>query len=120
MDDDYVHLHRDGRPPHVKLEDIPVWEQFIQEHPNSATGYAAKANILRDYGYYEDAIAGYEKALSLAPRDANYHYLVGMLYFICYFNRKALAHFEKALEICPSFYMAQFGVQNCRSELNRS
>ncbi len=61
-------------------EALMLAELLIGENPEKAEYYIARSNIERELGQNELAILDVEKALEIAPGNANYHTLLSILY----------------------------------------
>ncbi|MFO1013956.1 MAG: tetratricopeptide repeat protein [Caulobacteraceae bacterium] len=78
----------------------------IAINPNNATVYGSVANALYRAGRYADAIPYYEEEERLAPRSPNLaaRYLFrGLDYMMLRDLEKAVAAFERSIEMGPSF-----------------
>ncbi|MEF2232452.1 MAG: tetratricopeptide repeat protein [Pseudodesulfovibrio sp.] len=65
--------------------------------------------ILRGEGKWAEAVAVYEKALTIAPDDPVVHYNMGLAYWEGEERSRAIASFERALELDPQFYAGSVG-----------
>jgi tetratricopeptide (TPR) repeat protein len=68
---------------------------------------------------YDEAIANYQKAIQLQPRDAAAYNMIGMAYRFKYnkqpvpeFRQKEMAAFGKAIEIDPKNWVAMTNLAN--------
>ncbi len=78
------------------------YEKFIQEHPDHVAGRLAFGSFLSDTGEEEQAVAQWEKALQLDPKDpatwnnlANHYGHRGPI-------KKAFEYYAKAIELNPN------------------
>jgi len=65
--------------------------------------------ILRGEGKWSEAVAVYEKALTIAPDDPVVHYNMGLAYWEGEERSRAIASFERALELDPQFHAGSVG-----------
>lgn len=65
---------------------------------------------LRRQGKWQEAIANYERALTIATDDEGLHYNIGLAYFDGGKKREALRSFQKALDINPRFFQKSANV----------
>ena len=66
------------------------------------SGEAALADALSSERLFDPAIAAYEKAIELDPKEARYHYNLGILYTEGGEVAKAIAAYEKAIALNPT------------------
>jgi TolB-like protein/Tfp pilus assembly protein PilF len=87
-----------NRDPDRALESFAV---AARELPDSTEVGAARAELLRMRGRYEEALEGYRNALDLSPRDAN---LAEEAAITCWFLRRheeALEYANRAIALAP-------------------
>jgi tetratricopeptide (TPR) repeat protein len=71
-------------------------------------------------GFLREAAEDFEKAVELSPENADIHYNLGLLYTDMNSFEKALAAFEKALQLKPSDKSAKQQVEGLKARLNPS
>jgi len=75
--------------------------------PNDARLWAWIAGVDRRLGNWDEAVAGFEKAAQLDPRDANLFYdLGGITYRTMRRYAEAVRAFDQALRLAPDLYAA--------------
>jgi serine/threonine-protein kinase len=75
--------------------------------PNDAETWSYIGAVHRRLGNWKEAIATFEKAIRLDPRDANLFYNSGgMAYFIVHRYPEAVRAFDQALRLAPDLYVA--------------
>lgn len=87
------------------------YQEFVRKHPDHAKGHMAYASFLHDTGGEEEAIAVYEKARSLDPKDpaawnnlANIYAHIGPV-------EKSFPYYDEAIRLAPDepTYQHNFG-----------
>ena len=75
--------------------------------PNDAETWANVGAVQRRLGNWKEAIAMFEKAMRLNPRDANLFYNSGgMAYFVMHRYAEAVRSFDHALSLAPDLHVA--------------
>ena len=75
--------------------------------PNDAETWSNIGAVHRRLGNWKEAIATFEKAMRLNPRDANLFYNSGgMAYFIMHRYAEAVRAFDQALSLAPDLHVA--------------
>lgn len=82
-------------------EKIESLKALLKEHPESLTGWIQLGNYSMDAGLFKDAIAAYEKALSMDPNNTDVRVDLGTCYREIGNPRKAIEEYNKALKIKP-------------------
>jgi eukaryotic-like serine/threonine-protein kinase len=86
---------------------LAEYEIALQDLPNDVEIVARVGYTHRQLGNWDEAIAAYERAIALDPRDANLHYDLGgqsLLYIKRY--GEAVQAFDRALSLAPDFHGA--------------
>jgi len=71
----------------------------IEIKPDYARGYFNIANVYRQQGKTEEAIASYQKALEINPKYAEAHYQLAFIYYEKGEFKLAIEHCDKAGEL---------------------
>jgi tetratricopeptide (TPR) repeat protein len=74
----------------------------INSDPRNTTAIVQLANVYFDAERFTDAIAWYEKALALNPKDADVSTDLGVSYYYTNRTEEALKRFEASLKIDPN------------------
>jgi tetratricopeptide (TPR) repeat protein len=80
---------------------LSTFEMLKEVAPDSARYHELQAEILRQQGRTEPAVAEYKKAISAAPGTAELYYALGSLYWEKGRLDEARAQFEQALQLNP-------------------
>jgi tetratricopeptide (TPR) repeat protein len=93
--------------PDLSHTEKPVQEQIaaryaaLQSKPNDADAYGEVGNLLLAAEYYDAAEPFYLHAEAVAPQDARWPYYLGHVYMNRSVPDKAIASFERALQLRP-------------------
>merc|ERR1712129_83184 len=75
------------------------FEKASQGEPQNGMAYFHKACVLMALERYDEALVDLEKVLQLAPKEACVHFQMGEAYQKQRQDRKALLHFNKAMDL---------------------
>ena len=84
--------------------------------PASAEAHVNLANVLKDQGNLELALAHYEQALALQPRSGEIHYSIGVVLHLQGELDRAVKHYESAIAFRPNFAEAQLNLGTIHSD----
>lgn len=105
IDDEFAAAYERRAFAYVKLGQAQAalrdFEQAIRFNPKLADSHAARGDLLRKLGRLEDALESYEASLKLAPKALTYNNR-GLVYFLQKQDQRALADFNKAMELDPT------------------
>jgi tetratricopeptide (TPR) repeat protein len=76
-------------------------------------------NVYDELGRYEEAIAEYQRAIELDPKDAYPHNGLGNVYYELGRYDEALAEYERAIELDPKYAYPHNGLGSVYYELGR-
>ena len=77
---------------------LKIWSRIVEARPNDALTHAQVADLYRQAGLEDAAIERYEKAVELAPGEAQYREYLGEYFHILKQSDKALATWEAIAE----------------------
>ena len=86
---------------------LDAFDRAVQLDPNSARGYAQKANQLVMVGRPREAPALVLRAIALSPRDpynGMFYWVIGRAYFVMQNYRDAIVWLRKAVEVRPNVW----------------
>jgi len=95
------------------LQEAEIW---VKRHPNDARGYNNLGIVYLARRRSEDAIASYQRAISLAPNLATVHYNLGHAYHKQRKLNPAIAAYQQALTIDTTLAIAHNNVAVCYIE----
>jgi tetratricopeptide (TPR) repeat protein len=81
-------------------------------HYNYADVHNNLGNVFLRQGRMDEAVAQFQKALAINPKDANTHYNLGNAFRQQGGVNEAIAHFQMALAIKPQFAEAHYNLGN--------
>ena len=92
----------------------------ISQHPTQAWPYERLGELLRAEGRYQEALAAFDKALDYGTDNPEaMHYNAGLLEGVLERWPEAIARFERAVALNPSFTMAYVHLARCLAEAGR-
>ncbi|CAJ1439435.1 unnamed protein product, partial [Effrenium voratum] len=80
-------------------EALEKFDQAAQAEPQNGMAYFQKACVLFSLERYEEALADLKKVRCLAPKEASVHFQLGKVYMKLQKDRKALFHFNIAMDL---------------------
>ncbi|HHH42017.1 MAG TPA: tetratricopeptide repeat protein [Chloroflexi bacterium] len=86
----------------------------------SAQELLERGVALLDQGQYEEALAELEKALELAPEDANVHANLGTAYANLGRTEEAIAEWQEAIRLNPDHYLAHYNLGVVYNDLGQT
>ena len=90
----------------VWRDGITLWSDAVRKSPLLARAHHNLAFSYREAGQTGTAIAEYQKAIELDPKNKDTHYNLGTIVSKLNQNELAIHEFKKVLEIDPGFYQA--------------
>ncbi len=87
---------------------IQMLEKEAERNPGSADAWIALANSYFDAERHQNAIEAYQKALAIAPNNANVITDMGVMYRRSGQPQKAVAAFDRAIKVDPEHETARF------------
>lgn len=99
-----------GHPPVDTAPEVQAMEQEIASHPQEPGPPLKLANFLYDQGNFQEAIAWYEKALALDPRNVDASTDLGTCYFNVGRPNDALRQFQHSLSVQPGHQPTLFNM----------
>ncbi len=97
---------------------VQLISKAISINPGVASAYSNRSNALKELGRFEEALAGYDKAISLKPDFEDYYNRGNALGELKRFE-EALASYDKAIALKPDFAEAFSNRGNALKELKR-
>lgn len=98
--------HRDYR---TKLE---IWNDVIRKCPSNARAHNSRGDIFYSSGRYEQAIADYDRAITLKPNDAAAYNNRACAYNSSRHYDEAIADATRALQLRPNYAAAYYNRGN--------
>jgi hypothetical protein len=89
-------------------EPMTLWSYVIAKDPYSHVGYNNRGNIYNERDQLNEALADYNKALSINPKFARAFNNRGIIYAKAGHDHEALEDFNKAVEYKPDFEKAYY------------
>ena len=90
---------------------LMAFDMALSLAPDYEPAWNEKANVLYDFGLYENALPLYQHALSLNNRRAVVHHNLGMCLLALGDSVAALAAFHRALQLEPGYHYSLNMVQ---------
>jgi tetratricopeptide (TPR) repeat protein len=91
-----------GQPPPLDEAKVSSLRSTVESDPTNAAPRVELGNLYFDAGRFADAITWYTEALKLAPNDVNVSTDLGVSYYYTDQPDRALAQFDRSLEIDPN------------------
>jgi len=91
---------------------LTLWSKTVAQTPDSGIAHGSLGRAYQEQGLLKEAVAEYETAVKLMPRNYKAYYNLGVVYdqqgdFI-----KAEAYYQKSIAINPGFANAHFNLAN--------
>ena len=99
-------------------EALRLLQLSIANYPNNSEAPAIISDIFRKQGKLLDAKAYIQKAISIKPDYANYHFNLGIIYIGLKILSEAIISLNKALLINPNFIEAHLNLCSIHIDLN--
>lgn len=81
------------------LQALESFDKAAQSEPNNAMAYLRKASVFMSLDRFDEALEDLKKARSFAPKEATVHFHLGKVYMKLGQDRKALFHFNTAMDL---------------------
>lgn len=91
-----------------KRAEIEGLKSMAEKTPDSPEAWIQLGHIYFDTGQHHEAIKAYEKALAIAPNNANVLTDLGVMYRRTQQPRKAVESFDKAIQVEATHEIARF------------
>jgi tetratricopeptide (TPR) repeat protein len=101
----------------LELLTIHLLNESIRESPNDASLYLRKAFVLFELGDVRQALANYDRAISLNPKDPHAYFYRGNLRFQTGNANLALQDYARALSLNPNLLEVYVARAFVRAEL---
>src|SRR5262245_52710964 len=98
---------------------IEAYKKYFEEHRDYAEAHYALGQIYANLGQFSEAIREYREATKLKNDDADIYYDLGVAYTKLAQYDQAATAFSKSLEIDPSYYRAQDGLDEAKEGVKR-
>jgi protein O-mannosyl-transferase len=85
----------------VWKNDLTLWNDVINQYPNSSFAYNGRGYFLFNQANYNEAINDFNKSIELDPADAHAYNLRGMVFMNNNRNEDAVNDFNKAIQLDP-------------------
>lgn len=95
--------------PFLLWDDAAVLVRDKQDLPGVSRIYYNRGKSLTDLGRFPEALADYQRAVSLAPNDVANRYALGVGYMNVARYADAIAEFNKTIEMNPKHVQARLG-----------
>jgi len=82
--------------PSLALE---YFEKACQGEPQNSMAFFQKARVLITLERFDEALEALKKVHSISPKEACVHFQLGKVYMILQYHRKALHHFNAAMDL---------------------
>lgn len=89
-------------PPPLDESRASAMRTTAQQNPNDAVTRVQLGNMYFDAGRFQEAAQWYEAALKITPKDVNVSTDLGISYYYMNDADRALAQFDRSLQIDPS------------------
>jgi cytochrome c-type biogenesis protein CcmH/NrfG len=89
-------------PPPLDESRASAMKTTAQQNPNDAVTRVQLGNMYFDAGRFQEAAQWYEAALKITPKDVNVSTDLGISYYYMNDADRALAQFDRSLQIDPS------------------
>lgn len=89
-------------PPPLDESRASALKTTAQQNPNDAVTRVQLGNMYFDAGRFQEAAQWYEAALKITPKDVNVSTDLGISYYYMNDPDRALAQFDRSLQIDPS------------------
>jgi cytochrome c-type biogenesis protein CcmH/NrfG len=89
-------------PPPLDESRASAMKTTAQQNPNDAVTRVQLGNMYFDAGRFQEAAQWYEAALKITPKDVNVSTDLGISYYYMNDPDRALAQFDRSLQIDPS------------------
>ena len=89
-------------PPPLDESRASAMKTTAQQNPNDAVTRVQLGNLYFDAGRFQEAAQWYEAALKITPKDVNVSTDLGISYYYMNDAERALAQFDRSLQIDPS------------------
>ena len=89
-------------PPPLDESRASAMKTTAQQNPNDAVTRVQLGNLYFDAGRFQEAVQWYEAALKITPKDVNVSTDLGISYYYMNDPDRALAQFDRSLQIDPS------------------
>ena len=89
-------------PPPLDEARASAMKTTAQQNPNDAVTRVQLGNMYFDAGRFQEAAQWYEAALKITPKDVNVSTDLGISYYYMNDPDRALAQFDRSLQIDPS------------------
>jgi tetratricopeptide (TPR) repeat protein/O-antigen ligase len=106
--------------PEGALEPLENWLAITGNSPDSAAPFELRAKAHMALGRPYDAIADFDRAISLDPGRATAYNDRGAIYYQLGRHREAISDFDQAITIYPEYAQAYYGRGTVYYELGRS
>jgi tetratricopeptide (TPR) repeat protein len=93
-------------------DSLTLWSETVITSPDSSIAHGSLGRAYQDQGRIEEAIAEYNKAIELYPRNYKAFYNLGVLYESQGAIAEATDYYEKAIAVNPAFVDARFNLAN--------
>ena len=87
-----------------------LWNTALARNPNAAMAYVNLGGLLLEAGQVDEAMARFQKALEIDPRDEDACYNLGLALLRKGQVDEAMAQFRKAIEIQPGYAKAHYNL----------
>jgi tetratricopeptide (TPR) repeat protein len=92
--------------------DIARFKRIIQINPRNAFAYDTLGGLYKSLGNFKDAIASYQKAISLDSTKPSYFYQLGLMYSAEKRDQEAMDAFQRVLSMDPGHILANASLGN--------
>jgi hypothetical protein len=97
------------RQIHIWKNSFELWSCVIEKEPGKVqTAYQNRGAYLSNIGKLDEAIADFNTAIALSPRDSTSYYLRGLNFYRMGTFDKAIADFEKTIALDPLYWEAYY------------
>ncbi len=88
------------------LAKVRVYENITRVNPSNDRAWDTLGKLYKSLGKFEDAIAAYRRAISIAPDKEVYSYFIGLLFSVVGRHEEAVQAFQMVLEKNPEYILA--------------
>ncbi len=99
---------------------VELLQKVVREYDSIAEAWSTLGTLLKQRGHCPEAEACLTRALRLAPTCHATHNNLANLYLESRRHKLALAHYRKALELCPGFPDARSNLAKCLSAMGKT